>query len=82
MAGRFVVGGSFADTGVTGRKLACDTYGGVAHIGGGAMSGKEPTKVDRSGAYMARKIAREISGCVAAAGLAIVIYCAVSLLSI
>ena len=58
--GRFVVGGSFADTGVTGRKLACDTYGGVAHIGGGAMSGKDPTKVDRSGAYIARKIARDV----------------------
>ncbi len=58
--GRFVVGGSFADCGVTGRKLACDTYGGVGHIGGGAMSGKDPSKVDRSGAYMARKIARDI----------------------
>jgi S-adenosylmethionine synthetase len=45
---------------VTGRKLACDTYGGVGHIGGGALSGKDPTKVDRSGAYMARKIARDI----------------------
>lgn len=58
--GRFVLGSSFADCGVTGRKLACDTYGGVGHIGGGAMSGKEPTKVDRSGAYAARKIARDI----------------------
>lgn len=58
--GRFVVGSSFADCGVTGRKLACDTYGGVGHIGGGAMSGKDPSKVDRSGAYMARKIARDI----------------------
>ena len=58
--GRFVKGGSFADCGVTGRKLACDTYGGVGHIGGGALSGKDPTKVDRSGAYMARKIARDI----------------------
>ena len=58
--GRFVIGGPFADSGVTGRKLACDTYGGVGHIGGGAMSGKDPTKVDRSGAYMARKIARDI----------------------
>ena len=58
--GRFVVGGSFADTGVTGRKLACDTYGGVGHIGGGSLSTKDPTKVDRSGAYMARKIARDI----------------------
>ena len=58
--GRFVVGGSFADCSVTGRKLACDTYGGVGRIGGGAMSGKDPSKVDRSGAYMARKIARDI----------------------
>ena len=58
--GRFVLGGPYADCGVTGRKLACDTYGGVSHIGGGAMSGKDPTKVDRSGAYMARKIARDI----------------------
>lgn len=58
--GRFVIGGSFADCGVTGRKLACDTYGGVGRIGGGALSGKDPSKVDRSGAYMARKIARDI----------------------
>ena len=58
--GAFVVGGSEADTGVTGRKLACDTYGGVGHIGGGALSGKDPTKVDRAGAYMARKIAADI----------------------
>lgn len=58
--GRFVIGGSFADCGVTGRKLACDTYGGVGHIGGGAMSGKDPSKVDRSGAYAARKIAVDI----------------------
>ena len=58
--GRFVIGGSFADCGVTGRKLACDTYGGVGRIGGGAMSGKDPTKVDRSGAYAARKVARDI----------------------
>jgi len=58
--GRFVLGSSFADCGVTGRKLACDTYGGIGHIGGGAMSGKDPSKVDRSAAYMARKIARDI----------------------
>ena len=58
--GRFVVGGSFADCGVTGRKLACDTYGGIGRIGGGALSGKDPSKVDRSGAYMARKIAKDI----------------------
>ena len=55
-----MIGGSFADCGVTGRKLACDTYGGVGHIGGGAFSGKDPSKVDRSGAYIARKIARDI----------------------
>lgn len=58
--GRFVIGGPFADTGVTGRKLACDGYGGAAHIGGGAMSGKDPSKVDRSAAYAARKIAKDI----------------------
>ena len=58
--GKFVVGGSNADTGVTGRKLACDTYGGVGRIGGGALSGKDPTKVDRSAAYMARKIAVDL----------------------
>ena len=58
--GRFVIGGPYADCGVTGRKLACDTYGGIGHIGGGAMSGKDPSKVDRSAAYMARKVARDI----------------------
>lgn len=58
--GRFVVGGSFGDCGVTGRKLACDTYGSIGHIGGGAMSGKDPSKVDRSGAYITRKIAKDI----------------------
>ena len=57
---RFVIGGPYVDCGVTGRKLACDTFGGVGHIGGGALSGKDPSKVDRSGAYMARKIARDI----------------------
>ena len=57
--GRFVLGGSFADTGVTVRTIMCDTYGGAAHHGGGAFSGKDPTKVDRSAAYMARKIARD-----------------------
>ena len=57
--GRFVIGGSFADTGVTGRKIIADTYGGVCRHGGGAFSGKDPTKVDRSAAYMARKIARD-----------------------
>ena len=58
--GRFVIGGSKADCGVTGRKLACDTYGGIARIGGGALSGKDPSKVDRSAAYMARKIAVDL----------------------
>ncbi len=58
--GRFVIGGSFADTGVTGRKIMCDTYGGAARHGGGAFSGKDPTKVDRSAAYIARKIAKDI----------------------
>ena len=58
--GRFVTGGSYADTGVTGRKIMCDTYGGAARHGGGAFSGKDPTKVDRSAAYMARKIAKDI----------------------
>ncbi len=58
--GRFVIGGSFGDTGVTGRKIICDTYGGAAHHGGGAFSGKDPTKVDRSAAYMSRKIAKDI----------------------
>jgi len=58
--GRFVIGSSFADTGVTGRKIIADTYGGMCRHGGGAFSGKDPTKVDRSGAYMARKIARDI----------------------
>ena len=55
--GRFVEGGPMADVGLTGRKIICDSYGGIARVGGGAFSGKDPTKVDRSGAYMARKIA-------------------------
>lgn len=58
--GRFVVGSSFADSGLTGRKIIADTYGGMCRHGGGAFSGKDPTKVDRSGAYMARKIAKDI----------------------
>ena len=58
--GRFVIGSSFADTGVTGRKIIADTYGGACRHGGGAFSGKDPTKVDRSGAYMARKISKDI----------------------
>ena len=52
--GRFVLGGPAADTGLTGRKIICDTYGGIGHHGGGAFSGKDATKVDRSAAYMAR----------------------------
>lgn len=59
-SGRFVVGGPEADTGLTGRKLMVDTYGGLASHGGGALSGKDGTKVDRSGAYMARFIAQNI----------------------
>lgn len=64
--GRFVIGGPIGDTGMTGRKIVVDTYGGVIPVGGGALSGKDPTKVDRSGAYMARYIAKNI----VAAGLA------------
>jgi len=64
--GRFVLGGPAADTGLTGRKIIADTYGGYARHGGGAFSGKDPTKVDRSAAYMARYIAKNII----AAGLA------------
>lgn len=59
-SGRFVLGGFEADTGLTGRKLMVDTYGGLAPHGGGALSGKDGTKVDRSGAYMARYIAKNI----------------------
>lgn len=62
-SGRFVVGGPTADTGLTGRKLMVDTYGGFTAHGGGAFSGKDPTKVDRSGAYMARHIAKHIVWC-------------------
>ena len=58
--GRFVLGSSFADAGVTGRKIIADTYGGACRHGGGAFSGKDPSKVDRSAAYMARKIAKDI----------------------
>ena len=65
-SGRFVQGGFEADTGLTGRKLMVDTYGGLAPHGGGALSGKDGTKVDRSGAYMARYIAKNL----VAAGLA------------
>ena len=64
--GRFVVGGPQGDSGLTGRKIIVDTYGGYAAHGGGAFSGKDPTKVDRSGAYMARYIAKNL----VAAGLA------------
>lgn len=59
-SGRFVEGGPAADTGLTGRKLMVDTYGGLAAHGGGAFSGKDPTKVDRSGAYMARHVAKSL----------------------
>ena len=58
--GNFVIGGPAGDTGVTGRKIIVDTYGGAGHHGGGAFSGKDPTKVDRSAAYMARYIAKNI----------------------
>jgi S-adenosylmethionine synthetase len=58
--GRFVIGGPVADCGVTGRKIIVDTYGGMGHVGGGCFSGKDPTKVDRSGAYMTRYIAKNI----------------------
>ena len=64
--GRFVVGGPAGDTGLTGRKIIVDTYGGVARHGGGAFSGKDPTKVDRSAAYAARYVAKNV----VAAGLA------------
>jgi S-adenosylmethionine synthetase len=64
--GRFVIGGPVSDTGCTGRKIIVDTYGGVARHGGGSFSGKDPTKVDRSAAYMARYIAKNV----VAAGLA------------
>lgn len=58
--GRFVLGGPCADSGLTGRKIIVDTYGGMGRHGGGAFSGKDPTKVDRSGAYMARHIAKSV----------------------
>jgi S-adenosylmethionine synthetase len=64
--GRFVIGGPMGDTGLTGRKIIVDTYGGMGRHGGGAFSGKDPTKVDRSAAYMARHIAKNV----VAAGLA------------
>ena len=58
--GRFVIGGPESDSGLTGRKIIVDTYGGYARHGGGAFSGKDPTKVDRSAAYMARYVAKNI----------------------
>ncbi|MGQ9517519.1 MAG: methionine adenosyltransferase [Anaerolineae bacterium] len=64
--GRFVIGGPLGDAGLTGRKIIVDTYGGIARHGGGCFSGKDPTKVDRSGAYMARYIAKNL----VAAGIA------------
>jgi len=60
MTGRFVVGGPQGDTGLTGRKIIVDTYGGMGRHGGGCFSGKDPSKVDRSGAYMARYVAKNI----------------------
>ncbi len=65
-SGSFVVGGSFGDSGTTGRKIVCDTYGGMGHIGGGCFSSKDPTKVDRSAAYYSRWVAKNL----VAAGLA------------
>src|SRR5204863_5219810 len=64
--GRFVIGGPVGDAGLTGRKIVVDTYGGMARHGGGAFSGKDPSKVDRSGAYAARHVAKNV----VAAGLA------------
>ena len=64
--GRFVIGGPQGDSGLTGRKIIVDTYGGMARHGGGAFSGKDPTKVDRSAAYAARYVAKNV----VAAGLA------------
>ncbi len=58
--GRFVIGGAIGDTGLTGRKIICDTYGGIARHGGGAFSGKDSSKVDRSACYMARHIAKNV----------------------
>lgn len=59
-SGSFVIGGSFGDSGTTGRKIICDTYGGMARIGGGCLSSKDPSKVDRSAAYYARYVAKNI----------------------
>jgi S-adenosylmethionine synthetase len=59
-AGRWTIGGPTADSGLTGRKIVCDQYGGYKPVGGGAFSGKDPSKVDRSGAYMARQIALDL----------------------
>ncbi|WP_171910016.1 methionine adenosyltransferase domain-containing protein, partial [Rickettsiella grylli] len=58
--GRFVIGGPLSDTGLTGRKIIVDTYGGMARHGGGCFSGKDPSKVDRSAAYAARYVAKNI----------------------
>lgn len=58
--GRFVIGGPVSDTGATGRKIIVDSYGGIVPVGGGSFAGKDPTKVDRSGAYMARYIAKNV----------------------
>jgi S-adenosylmethionine synthetase len=64
--GRFVIGGPVGDSGLTGRKIIVDTYGGIGHHGGGSFSGKDPSKVDRSAAYFARYVAKNV----VAAGLA------------
>ena len=64
--GKFVIGGPHGDTGLTGRKIIVDTYGGMGRHGGGAFSGKDPSKVDRSAAYAARWVAKHVVACGAA----------------
>ena len=59
-SGSFVLGGSFGDSGTTGRKIVCDTYGGYSRVGGGCFSSKDPSKVDRSAAYYCRYVAKNI----------------------
>ncbi len=73
--GRFVVGGPQGDTGLTGRKIIVDSYGGMGRHGGGAFSGKDPSKVDRSAAYMGRWVAKNV----VAAGLATTLRSAIRL---
>ena len=60
-SGSFIIGGPVADSGTTGRKIVSDTYGGMARVGGGCFSSKDPTKVDRSGAYYARYAAKNVT---------------------